>query len=162
MTLAFGTLAGCGSSDEEPRLPPPRPAVEPLPVRRPPEPPARGPLTASTLGFEGFEVPVGFTQTASYDRTRIFEGNAEAPRVVAYVRDQLERSTFEELGDGGVFRSAVPKGADATRVRLTVRIVSLAPRRTSIQIDSAILEAAPPASEEERIRQFNESLRRLD
>ncbi len=156
------TLVGCGSSEEEPRLPPPRPAVQAVPARRPPEPPSRGPLPPSTLGFEGLKVPIGFTQTASYERTRIFEGNAEAPRVVEYVRGQLARSTFEELGDGGVFRSAVPKGADPNRVRLTVRIVSTAPRRTSVQIDSAILEAAPPATEEERIRQYNESLQRLD
>ncbi|MEM1413419.1 MAG: hypothetical protein AAGH15_00890 [Myxococcota bacterium] len=165
LLIAFGASA-CGDRVVTPPAPT-GPATEAAAPTGPREPgpdalyDAQGKLLESDEIIAGLTLPRGLKLIHRRERHHSFETRVPRAKLVAYFGPRLFTGAVEPVGDGAIYRGAVPHGVrDELAVRLDVSIVPASNRRTRVEIHA--IPPAPPddgVSPEERLRRYREKLR---
>ena len=124
--LAVGS-SGCGDDDAAPRARPEAPTEPTEDARRRPARDALygadGDLLPSDDTFLGLTLPRGLELEAESRMRRRFTTQVPLRRVLGYFGPRLITGTVERVGDGAIYRRAVPKEAQGARVPMDVSVL---------------------------------------
>ncbi len=165
--LVAGLLlaASCGDREVTPPTPvPAAPEPAPAPGPRPPSAAALSDAQGARLESDellaGLTLPRGLSLIAQRERRHSFETRVPRPKLVAYFGPRLFTGAVEPLGDGAIYRAAIPRGVRGElAVKLDVSIVPASNGRTRVEIHAIPPPPADGLSTEERLRRYREKLR---
>ena len=122
---------------------------------------ANGELLPSDEVVAGLALPRGIEDLRHDGRQHVFYMGVAVARVQGYFGPRLVTGEVERVGDGAVFRRAVPRDARGGVVRMDVSITPVSRQRTRVEIRE--IPPAPHAFDEDATRrQLERDMRRWD
>ena len=143
--LSF-VLGGCGSDPEE--APAAIPAPPPAPVAPPAPPPLYGEdgeLLPSETAIGGLIMPRGL-QPVEEDDPSVFLFYTSVPqdKLMRYFGPRLFTGNVTRIGDGAVFRSAVPTRPQGTAFRMDVQVLARDQSRSLVRVRTLGIPGVQP------------------
>ena len=120
-----------------------------------------GNLREGDTRVAGLRLPVGLELDYEEERNHIFRTTVPIEKVVRYFGPRLFTGNVSRIGDGAVYRGAVPKNVEGSPVRLDVSILEIGAK---VRVEITELPPLPqnplPPAELERL--WREQQQKLD
>ena len=158
------SVGACGDDAAAPEEGPAVAAEEGTPETAPPEATfdADGNLLPSDVVVAGLTLPRGLELAYEEERTHVYRTEAAIGRVQAYFGTRLVTGQVDRVGEGAIFREAVPRGVRGGVVKMDVSILALGRGRVRVEIVELPPPPQNPPNEVEIRRQLQEDMARWD
>jgi len=115
-----------------------------------------GQLLESDTVVAGLRVPRGLETVLDEERSHVYHSRVPLRKLQAYFGERLITGEVDRMGDGAIYRGAVPRGVTGGVVRMDVSILPMSRDRARVEI----VELPPTPTNPLTEQQYNEALER--